>query len=145
MRLLVHCRIGSSENNKCDDKSGQKVHCRIGSSEIHSTPLRASKKVHCRTGSSEMSQTPRMLWHSVHCRTGSSENHPIQSHKHITLLPTSPPARRDELSVPLIFHHSGLPGDSLGIKRRRLTRYQSRDRQVDEGDEPREMAGHRNQ
>ncbi len=51
--VLVHCRIGSLENQAVNQMVREKVHCRIGSLEICMLNLVYELQVHCRIGSLE--------------------------------------------------------------------------------------------
>ena len=71
---IVHCRIGSSENRYNAIAHAANVHCRIGSSEKTGHQEMPSRHVHCRIGSSEITRPVFAQFADVHCRIGSSEN-----------------------------------------------------------------------
>ncbi len=52
--ILVHCRIGSLENETACGRCGCGVHCRIGSLEISHEQRLLLLNVHCRIGSLEI-------------------------------------------------------------------------------------------
>ena len=57
--VIVHCRVGSSENGRLKIPGTNVVHCRVGSSEIVGKTHGTQNIVHCRVGSSEISQSSK--------------------------------------------------------------------------------------
>ena len=88
VKLVVHCRVGSSENYQPKANPKGKVHCRVGSSEIVAARAAKDERVHCRVGSSEMSGNGTQWMQCVHCRVGSSEIK--DAHPHGDLLRSLP-------------------------------------------------------
>ncbi len=55
--ILVHCRVGSLEMQKCLVLMGTQVHCRVGSLERTCITQLHTDHVHCRVGGQKSIQT----------------------------------------------------------------------------------------